>query len=64
MIRRQNAEPDLTGRKVKGTIHWVAAKTCQKSDRYVSMRTLSMNPKGVYNEDGSLNLNRKRQPLT
>ena len=35
----------FTGRKVKGTIHWVAAPYCKKSRPYVCMRTLSMKPK-------------------
>ena len=47
----------FTGRKVKGTIHWVAAKTAKK----VTVRlyeNIIDESKGVYNEDGSLNLNR------
>ena len=47
----------FTGRKVKGTIHWVAAKTAKK----VTVRlyeNIVDEEKGVYNkEDGSLNLN-------
>ena len=46
----------FTGRKVKGTIHWVAAKTAFE----VQVRlyeNLIDEEKGVYNEDGSLNLN-------
>jgi len=46
----------FTGRKVKGTIHWVAAKTAKK----VTVRlyeNIIDESKGVYNEDGSLNLN-------
>ena len=46
----------FTGRKVKGTIHWVAAKTAKK----VTVRlyeNIIDETKGVYNEDGSLNLN-------
>ena len=47
----------FTGRKVKGTIHWVAAPTAVK----VTVRlyeNLIDEEKGVYNkEDGSLNLN-------
>ena len=46
----------FTGRKVKGTIHWVSAK-----DALVTEARLYENivdeEKGVYNEDGSLNLN-------
>ncbi|MBO5245959.1 MAG: glutamine--tRNA ligase/YqeY domain fusion protein [Eubacterium sp.] len=44
------------GRKVKGTIHWVAAKTAKK----VTVRlyeNIVDEDLGVYNEDGSLNLN-------
>ena len=46
----------FAGRKVKGTIHWVAAKTAKK----VTVRlyeNIIDEEKGVYNEDGSLNLN-------
>ena len=46
----------FTGRKVKGTIHCVAAKTAKK----VTVRlyeNIIDESKGVYNEDGSLNLN-------
>ena len=46
----------FTGRKVKGTIHWVAAKTAKK----VTVRlyeNIIDESKGVYNEDDSLNLN-------
>ena len=46
----------FNGRKVKGTIHWVSA-----NDAYVAEARLYENivdeEKGVYNEDGSLNLN-------
>ncbi len=44
------------GRKVRGTIHWVDANTAKK----VTVRlyeNLIDEEKGVYNEDGSLNLN-------
>ena len=44
------------GRKVKGTIHWVSAEHCKK----VTVRlyeNLINEELGVYNEDGSLNLN-------
>ncbi|MDY2819577.1 MAG: glutamine--tRNA ligase/YqeY domain fusion protein [Hominisplanchenecus sp.] len=46
----------FTGRKVKGTIHWVAAQTAKK----VTVRlyeNIIDEEKGVYNPDGSLNLN-------
>ena len=44
------------GRKVKGTIHWVAAKTAVKAECRL-YENLIDEEKGVYNEDGSLNLN-------
>ena len=44
------------GRKVKGTIHWVSAKYCK--DATVRLYENIVNEElGVYNEDGSLNLN-------
>ncbi|MCR5609701.1 MAG: glutamine--tRNA ligase/YqeY domain fusion protein [Lachnospiraceae bacterium] len=46
----------FTGRKVKGTIHWVSAKEALK----VQVRlyeNLVDEEKGVYNEDGTMNLN-------
>ena len=46
----------FTGRKVKGTIHWVSAKEAVP----VKVRlyeNIVDEEKGVYNEDGSLNLN-------
>ena len=44
------------GRKVKGTIHWVACQTAVKET--VSLyENIIDEEKGVYNEDGSLNLN-------
>ena len=47
----------FTGRKVKGTIHWVAAPTAQKAEVRL-YENLIDEEKGVYNkEDGSLNLN-------
>ena len=46
----------FTGRKVKGTIHWVPAK--EAVDVTVRLyENLIDEEKGVYNEDGSLNLN-------
>ena len=46
----------FTGRKVKGTIHWVPAKEAVKAE--VSLyENIIDEEKGVYNEDGSLNLN-------
>lgn len=46
----------FTGRKVKGTIHWVAAPTAVKATVRL-YENLVDEEKGVYNEDGSLNLN-------
>jgi len=44
------------GRKVKGTIHWVAAKNAVKAECRL-YENLIDEEKGVYNEDGSMNLN-------
>ncbi|MCI5650146.1 MAG: glutamine--tRNA ligase/YqeY domain fusion protein [Fusicatenibacter sp.] len=44
------------GRKVKGTIHWVAARTALKAECRLYENIIDES-KGVYNEDGSLNLN-------
>ncbi|MCR4694578.1 MAG: glutamine--tRNA ligase/YqeY domain fusion protein [Pseudobutyrivibrio sp.] len=44
------------GRKVKGTIHWVAAKTALTAEVRLYENIVD-EEKGVYNEDGSLNLN-------
>ena len=44
------------GRKVKATIHWVAAKTAVKAECRL-YENLIDEEKGVYNEDGSMNLN-------
>lgn len=44
------------GRKVKGTIHWVNAATAVKAECRL-YENLIDEEKGVYNEDGSLNLN-------
>ena len=44
------------GRKVKGTIHWVAAKTAFHTEVRLYENIID-EEKGVYNEDGSLNLN-------
>ena len=47
----------FTGRKVKGTIHWVAARTARTAEVRL-YENLVDEEKGVYNkEDGSLNLN-------
>lgn len=44
------------GRKVKGTIHWVPASSCVKAQVRLYENIVD-EEKGVYNEDGSLNLN-------
>lgn len=46
----------FTGRKVKGTIHWVCADTAFDASCYL-YENLVDEEKGVYNEDGSINLN-------
>ena len=44
------------GRKVKGTIHWVPAQAAIKAEVRLYENIID-EEKGVYNEDGSLNLN-------
>lgn len=51
---RGGNSPD--GRKVKGTIHWVAADLSVKAEVRLYENIID-EEKGVYNEDGSLNLN-------
>lgn len=51
---RGGNSPD--GRKVKGTIHWVAAPTAVKAEVRLYENIVD-EELGVYNEDGSLNLN-------
>ena len=46
----------FTGRKVKGTIHWVPAPYAVKAEVRLYENIID-EEKGVYNEDGSLNLN-------
>lgn len=46
----------FTGRKVKGTIHWVAAKTAKVVEARLYENIVD-EEKGKLNEDGSLNLN-------
>lgn len=46
----------FTGRKVKGTIHWVEASTA-KTATVRLYENIVDEEKGVYNEDGSVNLN-------
>ncbi|MDR1700292.1 MAG: glutamine--tRNA ligase, partial [Lachnoclostridium sp.] len=52
----------FTGRKVKGTIHWVEAKTAVKAEvrlyeNIVNTESEDFEEKGIYREDGSVNLN-------
>lgn len=51
---RGGNSPD--GRKVKGTIHWVPVKDAVKAEVRLYENIID-EEKGVYNEDGSLNLN-------
>jgi glutaminyl-tRNA synthetase len=46
----------FTGRKVKGTIHWVCKETAKQAEVRLYENIVD-EEKGVYNEDGSLNLN-------
>ena len=46
----------FTGRKLKGTIHWVAAPTAATAEVRL-YENLVDEEKGVYNEDGSVNIN-------
>lgn len=46
----------FTGRKVKGTIHWVPAPYALPAEVRLYENIID-EEKGVYNEDGSLNLN-------
>ena len=46
----------FNGRKVKGTMHWVTAPTAVQAEVRL-YENLIDEEKGVYNEDGSLNLN-------
>lgn len=50
------SDSGFTGRKVKGTIHWVEAQT-SKIAQVRLYENIVDEEKGVYNEDGSLNLN-------
>ena len=45
------------GRKVKGTIHWVAAKTAFQATVRLYENLVDESAGAVYNEDGSINLN-------
>ena len=51
---RGGNSPD--GRKVRGTIHWVSAQHALKAEVRLYENIID-EEKGVYNEDGSLNLN-------
>ncbi len=51
---RGGNSPD--GRKVKGTIHWISAETAMEAEVRLYENIID-EEKGVYNEDGSLNLN-------
>ncbi len=46
----------FTGRKVKGTIHWVSAQEAVQAEVRLYENIID-EEKGVYNEDGTLNLN-------
>lgn len=46
----------FTGRKVKGTIHWVCADTAEQAEVRLYENIID-EEKGVYNEDGSINVN-------
>ena len=46
----------FTGRKVKGTIHWVPVKEAVQAEVRLYENIID-EEKGVYNEDGTLNLN-------
>lgn len=46
----------FTGRKVKGTIHWVAAPTAVSAEVRLYENIVD-EEKGVYNEDGTVNVN-------
>ena len=46
----------FNARKVKGTIHWVCADAAQKAEVRLYENIVD-EEKGVYNEDGSINLN-------
>ena len=46
----------FTGRKVKGTIHWIAAPTAITGEVRLYENIVD-EEKGIYNEDGSVNIN-------
>ena len=47
----------FTGRKVKGTIHWVAKETAVKAEVRLYENLVDESKGSVYNEDGSVNIN-------
>ena len=51
---RGGNSPD--GRKVRGTIHWVSVPTAKKAEIRLYENIVD-EEKGVYNEDGSINVN-------
>ena len=53
----------FTGRKVKGTIHWVAAKTAVKAECRLYENIVD-EEKGKLNADGTLNLNPNSKTIT
>ncbi len=52
----------FTGRKVKGTIHWVCAETAEQAEVRLYENIID-EEKGVYNEDGSINVNPNSQKI-
>ncbi len=54
--KETKAGSGFTGRKVKGTIHWVPAREAVQAQVRLYENIIE-EEKGVYNEDGSLNLN-------
>jgi len=54
--KETRAGSGFTGRKVKGTIHWVPAPYAVQAEVRLYENIID-EEKGVYNEDGSLNLN-------
>ena len=54
--KETKAGSGFTGRKVKGTIHWVPAPYAVEAEVRL-YENLIDEEKGVYNEDGSMNIN-------
>ena len=54
--KETKAGSGFTGRKVKGTIHWVPASYAVEAEARL-YENLVDEEKGVYNEDGTMNLN-------